>query len=178
MRPYRGCLALLAVLASAPAAAADYSYVDLGAVNEQRPAALTGRGSLLAVSLGLNEHTFLFGEYEDESAAQVTLRDHALGLGAHWMLDEYLDLSVGAGWAAKAAPLKTDQGWLAKLPLRWTPLDDLEIEPGIWRTAPGRGVNQLYADVRYRFADSWVVGAGLAHGDGDRLLRVYIRLYL
>jgi hypothetical protein len=171
-------LALLAALAAGPAAASDYSFLDLGAVDEARPAGVSGRGPFLAGSLALPGRLFLFGEYQDEYSGGLALHDYAAGLGAHWALDGHIDLSAAAGWAAEAAPQKTDRGWLANLSLRWTLTDRLELEPGIWRTAPGRGVNQLYADLRYRFAEKWAMGLGFARGDGDRLWRVYLRLYL
>jgi hypothetical protein len=158
--------------------ASDRSFLDLGAVDEQRPAAVTARGPLVAASLALDERLFLFGDYADESSGGLALRDYAAGIGTEWPLNEQLHLSAAAGWAAKASPQKTDRGWLAKFSLRWALNAALELEPGIWRTAPGRGVNQLYADLRYRFADRWAVGLGFAHGDGDRLLRAYLRLYL
>ena len=178
MRHISYSLALLACLTALPAAASEHSFLDLGVVDEQRPSAVSGRGTLVAGSLALDERLSLFGEYQDEYSGGLALHDYAAGLGTHWMLAEQLELSAAAGWAAKASPQKTDRGWLAKLSLRWTLTDRLELEPGIWRTAPGRGVNQLYADLRYRVGEKWAAGLGYAHGDGDRLLRAYLRFYL
>ena len=172
------CILIFGALATGQAnAAANYSFLDAGAVEEQRPGAITGGGPLVAASLAFDDHLFMFGEYQDESSGGMPLHDHAAGFGAHFALSQTLDLAVSTGWAAKTSLQKTDRGWVAKLALRWTLDENVELEPGIWRTSPGRGVNQFYTDVRYNFRGNWVLGFGIANGDSDNLIRTYIRWY-